>query len=1341
MKAVKVVWVVMAMVVGFSAVVFGEGGEEEKGKVAEAAVNGAVQDGRYEEALSLLEKRIEANEEREYSLYLKGVVFYLKEDYDGCVRTLDQLLKEYPKGKWFLKARFRQAAAYLSKKEYAAAERIFEEEAERLMSGERKDRIASVYVKFAEEAMSPADKLVKPDYDKAFRLLKKALELQVGKGTRDEVSFKAARCMELSEKWNEAVNEYQSYLTEFGKDGKHKDEARYNSGWCQLKVGQQEESRRVWRDLMQEFQKADKTSLSDEQRNLWAKAAFDIAKTYGLPSPGNTHYLDLGVTALQDFLKQFPEDENAPQAAFDIALSPMNMGRDAEALESFKAFLDGKGYKVVGEKAQETHEKLRMEATYLMGEVYRRQKNYASAIATWEEYVKRFPNGPHWSRAQEGILETEYAKGSDLLEEEKHDEARRAFEEFLSRHPLDRRFASIMYTIGQSYFDQEKWDEAVGEWRKLVSKFPNSEEASQGQFMIGQVFEEKKKELETAIEGYRKVTWGNYKPQAEQRIAKMQQKELTVLTERTFRATEKAKVKVQVRNIETLTVKAYRIDLVDYFRKMHLIRGVEDLDIGLIDPDRVWEVKVEEYAKYKPIEQEIELPFDEPGAYALNISDEKTYEATTLVLKSDLDVIIKSSRKSVFVFAEDMSEKKPFAGVKVFVSDGSKMLCEGETDTDGVFKKDLEELKGLNDLRVLAVKDGSFASNLVGLSGLGFSRGLSPKGYIYTDRPAYRAGQKVNIKGILRIVKDDRYSFEKGDKYVLDIVDSQGRILKSEEISLSEFGSFHSEFDLDKFAPVGDYQLLVHPPQGKQGETFAGSFLVEEYKLEKVKLSLEFERKVYFRGENVEGKIVAAYYYGEPVVGKKVEYWLPDGRHLSDTTDKDGIVRFSMETKEFPEERPLEFSASLPDENVRTGETVYLAVRGFTASVSTIRGVYLSEEKFDVSITTKDLEGKPLSQEMELIVLRREATGKRWSEVEVTKRSLVTDEKSGEGTINVALVKGGPHILRASGKDRFGNRIVAEASVFVSDKEDKTKVRIITDRQHFKVGEEVSVTVHSRLAENLALLTFEGEGILSYRLVTLKEGANPLDMLVGHEHFPNFALGVAVMDGSKFFTAGTGFVVERELKVSVKPAKETLEPGAELVVDIETTDQNGNPVSAELSLAMVDEALFSIFADPLAEISSFFREGQQREAAMRTESSCTFSYAAKTKGISADVVAEMERMAAVDKEAAARGEALKHAGEVVALLGVAKVAARPSVPMELKEEAPSAETFDAMDISGDLDANGAVLGRRFRGVAAGKYAGYAAEPGGPPPAPVRMYFPEVGYWNPSIVTDAQGKGS
>ncbi len=699
MKIMKVFGLVLAAVLGVS---FFAPAEEVSG----AAINGAIQDGRYDEAMSLLDKRISADEEREYSLYLKGLVLYYKEDYGRCIKTLSQLIEEYPNGKWFYKARFRQAAAYLAKREYQAAEEIFEQEAERLMSGDRKDRIAGVYIKFAEESISPPDTLTVPDYDKGYRLLRKALELQLGKGTRDEVSFKLGRCMEMAKKWNEAANDYQSYLNEFGKEGKHKEEARYALGYCQLQVGRGEEARRVWRDLIDDLGQKEE-SLTAQQRRLWADAAFHIAKTYGLPNPGNVHYLDLGVSALQDFLKRFPGDENAPQAAFDIGQSQMNMGRDAEALASFKAFLAGEGYKVVGDKAGELHEKLRMEATYLIGEVYRRQKNYALAISTWEEYVRRFPNGPHWSRSQEGILETEYSKGTDLLEEEKYQEARQAFEEFLSRHPLDQRFPSVMYTIGQSHFDEKKWDQAIEEWRKLVSKFPQSQEASRAQYMIGEVFEEKKKELEKAIEEYQKVTWGDWKPQAEQRIAKMKQKELTVLTERTFRNNERAKVKVQVRNIEKLTVKGYRIDLVDYFRKIHLVRGVEDLDIGLIDPDKVWEVKVEDYARYKPIEQEIELPFEEPGAYAVNISDEKDYEATTLVVKSDLDVIIKSSRRSVFVFAENMAEKRPFAGVKVYVSDGTKVLCEGETNGEGVFSKELEELKNLEDLRVLAGKEGN----------------------------------------------------------------------------------------------------------------------------------------------------------------------------------------------------------------------------------------------------------------------------------------------------------------------------------------------------------------------------------------------------------------------------------------------------------------------------------------------------------------------------------------------------------------------------------------------------------------------------------------------------------
>ena len=44
--------------------------------------------------------------------------------------------------------------------------------------------------------------------------------------------------------------------------------------------------------------------------------------------------------------------------------------------------------------------------------------------------------------------------------------------------------------------------------------------------------------------------------------------------------------------------------------------GVEGLDVSLLQPDKTWDFKPDGYAKYKPFEQEIKIPFaaDEPGA-------------------------------------------------------------------------------------------------------------------------------------------------------------------------------------------------------------------------------------------------------------------------------------------------------------------------------------------------------------------------------------------------------------------------------------------------------------------------------------------------------------------------------------------------------------------------------------------------------------------------------------------------------------------------------------------------------------------------------------------------------
>src|SRR5262249_11573814 len=191
-------------------------------------------------------------------------------------------------------------------------------------------------------------------------------------------------------------------------------------------------------------------------------------------------------------------------------------------------------------------------------------------------------------------------------------------------------------------------------WLPLISKFPQSEPAAHAEFATASLYEVEKGDPATAIERFRKIAIEPWKSQAAQRVAVMESKALTVITPRTFRSGEKAHLKITTQNLEKLTFTAYKLSAEAYFRKKQMLQNVESLDIGLVQPDAEWTADVPGYAKFKPIEKEYTLKVDVPGVYVVKVTDEKTLQATTLVLGSDLDAIVKTSREQVLVFAQDM---------------------------------------------------------------------------------------------------------------------------------------------------------------------------------------------------------------------------------------------------------------------------------------------------------------------------------------------------------------------------------------------------------------------------------------------------------------------------------------------------------------------------------------------------------------------------------------------------------------------------------------------------------------------------------------------------------------
>ena len=219
------------------------------------------------------------------------------------------------------------------------------------------------------------------------------------------------------------------------------------------------------------------------------------------------------------------------------------------------------------------------------------------------------------SSSQQGILDAEYQIGEDLISEKKYAESRAAWEQFMSKYPLDVRTYKILYTFGfiqyqlaleskknkESDKARELFQKAISEWEKLISKSPNGAESQAALFMMGKIYEEELKDLAKALATYRKVQHGNYYSESQGRILQMTAKHLALSTERIFRTNETPGVKAHVRNIKKLNVRMYKLNLEEYFRKEHTIQNVEKLDLALIEPDKVWEVAVTDYAEYLQI--------------------------------------------------------------------------------------------------------------------------------------------------------------------------------------------------------------------------------------------------------------------------------------------------------------------------------------------------------------------------------------------------------------------------------------------------------------------------------------------------------------------------------------------------------------------------------------------------------------------------------------------------------------------------------------------------------------------------------------------------------------------
>jgi alpha-2-macroglobulin len=211
----------------------------------------------------------------------------------------------------------------------------------------------------------------------------------------------------------------------------------------------------------------------------------------------------------------------------------------------------------------------------------------------------------------------------------------------------------------------------------------------------------------------------------------------------------------------------------------------------------------------------------------------------------------------------------------------------------------------------------------------------------------------------------------------------------------------------------------------------------------------------------------------------------------------------------------------------------------------------------------------------------------RYEERQETLPNLrTTTDSEGKGAFDFIPTKTGYYELIATAKDNKNNLVERKITIWVHDSQEVfatgpegSDITIRTDKARYEPGETARLTVTSSIPNRDVLLTMERGRMDRHRVIRLEGSAATVDWPIYDQDMPNtFALATS-FSSTWIDTARAEIPVStkgKHMRVEIQPEKETYGPGETVRASITTTTLAGKPVSAELALWAVDKAIFEL---------------------------------------------------------------------------------------------------------------------------------------------------------------------
>ncbi len=502
---------------------------------------------------------------------------------------------------------------------------------------------------------------------------------------------------------------------------------------------------------------------------------------------------------------------------------------------------------------------------------------------------------------------------------------------------------------------------------------------------------------------------------------------------------------------------------------------------------------------------------------------------------------------------------------------------------------------------------------------------VGTKSFVFTDRPIYKAGDKLYFKAILRADDDGRYQVAAGTaevKISRGWGENEQRIFER-KLTIDTDGTVDGEAVIPETAKAGYYTVTVD----KDGSSNSVGIRVEEYRKPEYVLSTEAARQEVVRGDKLEMTIKGEYFSGQALAGEEVEYKIYASRYdweweyYYDRTDKDyyrawGGEKIETGTVKLDQKGEARLVID-SNKNDSGGNTQTFSVEvGYTdkSGIVAMSGKNFLVKAGEYSIYRQDdgyrpvrtgemiklplmvkanRDGLGLSHEVKITAVRKWWEEKKdenqkyssWQEKEEKIGEWQkTSDSNGNIDLEIEAKDKGSYIFTAEMEDGMGNKIVKEFGVWVSDYDYwwddgfQGQISVSKNKEEYEVGETAKIRIESEAGGDV-FWTAERAYVYRYGVVSLTDGGADVEIVIEEDDMPNTFVTARSFDGEKLIRGTAKLKIntdQKQMRVRITLDKESYGPGEEVTLNVTTEDQKGNGVVADVAVWAVDKAIFEL---------------------------------------------------------------------------------------------------------------------------------------------------------------------